>query len=294
MLGRQDSDDITTPLTRAGTLIELRQGGHRVYWKGKGKEATEEFPQCEDKGFHALMSIGWYELGELPPSADGADGEGAKRKPKPKTGEKSKRRGRKREEEEEDEFDDEADETDDEPDAVVENDSRSDDESDEDDVGVQCYKELQRPRRGMEHYWNRVDRGGMDVADKVRLHVVAVCRGEDDGQLYFKYYDVSRFVAGPPKNVDDYDYTLCDEMDPAIATEDCWMQWDALPDTTCTTSTARGVRVGSGTTIGRPPPRWKGYVVLTPEEVENQSRIEQAKHLEDELTSSKRTRRHHI
>ena len=65
-------------------------------------------------------------------------------------------------------------------------------------------------------------------------------------------------------------------------------------DTTCTTSTARGVRVGSGTTIGRPPPRWKGYVVLTPEEVENQSRIEQAKHLEDELTSSKRTRRHHI
>ena len=39
-------------------------------------------------------------------------------------------------------------------------------------------------------------------------------------------------------------------MDPAIETEDCWMQWDALPDTTCATSTARGVRVGGCTTIG--------------------------------------------
>ena len=32
---------------------------------------------------------------------------------------------------------------------------------------MQCYKELQRPRRGMEHYWDRVNRGGMDVADKI-------------------------------------------------------------------------------------------------------------------------------
>ena len=232
-------------------------------------------------------------MGELPPGATGADSatEAVTRKPKSKTTDKRKRRGRKRVEEEEDEFDDGEDETDDEPDAVVESDSRSDDESDVDDVGVQCYKELQRPRRGMEHYWNRVNRGGVDVAEDVRLHVVAVCRGDDDGQLYFKYYDVSRFVAGPPKNPDDYDYTLCDEMDPAIETEDCWMQWDALPDTTCTTSTARGVRVGGCTTIGRAPPRWKGYVVLTPEEVEEQRRIEQSKAADEAAESTGRRRR---
>ena len=132
MLGRQNSDDITTPLTRAGTLIELKSGGHRVYWKGKGKEVTEEFPQCDDKGFHALLNIGWFEMGELPPDAAGADTEGATRKPKYKTTDKRKRRGRKRVEEEEDEFDYGEDETDDEPDAVVESDSRSDDDSEVD------------------------------------------------------------------------------------------------------------------------------------------------------------------
>ena len=142
MLGRQNRDDITTPLTRAGTLIELRRGGHRVYWKGKGKEVTEEFPQCDDKGFHALMSIGWYEMGELPPGATGADSatEAVTRKPKSKTTDKRKRRGRKRVEEEEDEFDDGEYDTDDEPDAFLDEDTRSDDESD--DVGVQCYKEF--------------------------------------------------------------------------------------------------------------------------------------------------------
>ena len=261
-----------------------------MYWKGKGKEIAEDFPLCDDKGFHALMSIGWYELGELPAGAgDSGAAEGDKEKPKTK----SKPRGRrsKRKEIEEDEFDDGEDETDDEPDPIVDEDTRSDDESDVSEVGVQCYKELQRPRRGMEHYWNRVNRGGMDVAEDVRLHVVAVCRGDDDGQLYFKYYDVNRFRAGPPKNPDDYDYTLCDEMDPAIETEDCWMQWDALPDTTCTTSTARGVRVGGCTTIGRAPPRWKGYVVLTPEEVEEQRRIEQSKAADEAAESTGRRRR---
>ena len=161
MLGRQDSDDITTPLTRAGTLIELRRGGHRVYWKGKGKEVAEDFPLCDDKGFYALLSIGWYELGELPAGAalaDGGDGGVTKSKRRPRTTDKSKRRSSTRKE-----FDNGEDETDDEPDAVVENASRSDDESDADEVGVQCYQELQRPRRGMEHYWNRVNRGGVDV-----------------------------------------------------------------------------------------------------------------------------------
>ena len=58
-----------------------------------------------------------------------------------KATDKSKLRGRKRvEEEEEDEFDDGEYDTDDEPDAFLDEDTRSDDESD--DVGVQCYKEF--------------------------------------------------------------------------------------------------------------------------------------------------------
>ena len=54
----------------------------------KSKKVTEEFPQCDDKDFHALLNIGWFEIGELPPDAAdaGASNEGAKRKPKSKEG----------------------------------------------------------------------------------------------------------------------------------------------------------------------------------------------------------------
>ena len=39
--------------------------------KGKSEEVAEDFPLCDDKGFNALMSIGWYEIGELSAGAGG-------------------------------------------------------------------------------------------------------------------------------------------------------------------------------------------------------------------------------
>ena len=257
-------------------MIELKSGGHRVYWKSKdkAKEVTEEFPFCEDKGFYALLKIGWYEVGELPVAAS----EGT-------AGAKPKRRGKKKKKEEEEEEEDEfVDDEDEDALPVVTLDCLSESESDNEEDLVQHYTVLERPRRGKERFWRRVNTGGIDAADNSRLQVIAVCRGNDDGLIYFKYYDVHRYVAGPPKKSEEYDYTVCEEMDPPTETEDCWMRWDPLPDTSCSDPAA------GGATIGRPPSRWKGYVVLTPEEEEEQRAIEEAKTATEALASDQRTR----
>ena len=78
-------------------------------------------------------------------------------------------------------------------------------------------------------------------------------------------------------------------MDPATESEDCWMKWDPIPDTTCTVSTTRSGRVGGGAT-----PKWKGYVVLTPEEIEEQRLIEEAKAATITAASSTRSCRRRV
>ena len=228
-----------------------------------------------------MLKIGWDEVGELPVAA--GEPAGTKSQSKSKTTGKRKKRGKKKKEEEE--FDDE-DESDEEPvptaDVIV--DCLSEDESGAEEDMTQYYRVLDRPRRGKERYWRRVDSGGTDDSDNSRLQIVAVCHGDDDGLLYFKYYDVNRYTAGPPAKSEEYDYTVCEEMDPPKETEDCWMQWDPLPDTSCSDPAA------GGATIGRPPSRWKGYAVLTPEEEEEQRAIEKVKTATEALTSDQRTR----
>ena len=200
-----------------------------------------------------MLKIGWDEVGELPVAA--GEPAGTKSQSKSKTTGKRKKRGKKKKEEEE--FDDE-DESDEEPvptaDVIV--DCLSEDESGAEEDMTQYYRVLDRPRRGKERYWRRVDSGGTDDSDNSRLQIVAVCRGDDDGLLYFKYYDVNRYAAGPPAKSEVYDYTVCEEMDPPKETENCWMQWDPLPDPSCIEPAA------GGATIGRPPSGGRGMRCL--------------------------------
>ena len=117
-----------------------------MYWKDKGKEVKEDFPLCDDKGFYALLKIGWDEVGELPVAA--GEPAGTKSQSKSKTTGKRKKRGKKKKEEEEEEFDDE-DESDEEPvptaDVIV--DCLSEDESGAEEDMTQYYRVLDRPRR---------------------------------------------------------------------------------------------------------------------------------------------------
>ena len=227
---------------------------------------------CESMGFHALLNIGWYAMGESSIAEETSSKNTTNRRVKKKTSCTGKRKS-----------EDESDSDEEREEGISDYDS----DSGESMMGVQCYKELPQPRKGMEHLWNRVNRGGLDITDNIRLHVVAVCCG-DDGELYFKYYDTGRYIAGPPKNPDDYEYTLCDEMDPNGAEHaDSWMQWDPVPDSTCrnTSNTAERARRCSNDKSERPPPTWKGYVVLTPEEEEQ---IEKERELSEEVPSQRR------
>ena len=71
---------------------------------------------------------------------------------------------------------------------------------------------------------------------------------------------------------------------------DSWMQWDPVPDSTCrnTSNTAERARRCSNDKSERPPPTWKGYVVLTPEEEEQ---LEKERELSEEVPSQRRRTR---
>ena len=70
VLCREDRHNINSVLKIEGQLIQLTNGGHRVYWKNKRK--PEDFPvQGEDRSFHSLLDIGWFAYGRNGPPADG-------------------------------------------------------------------------------------------------------------------------------------------------------------------------------------------------------------------------------
>ena len=70
VLCREDRQNINSALTIEGQVIELANGGHRVYWKNKRK--AEDFPvDGEDKSFSSMIDIGWFAYGKVVPPEDG-------------------------------------------------------------------------------------------------------------------------------------------------------------------------------------------------------------------------------
>jgi hypothetical protein len=58
-------------------------------------------------------------------------------------------------------------------------------------------------------------------SNKFRIHGIA--RQGEKTELYFQYYNISRFKRAPPVNSNDFEYSLCSDM---IGSSSPWVEWE--------------------------------------------------------------------
>ena len=285
VIGHQDKDNINSPFNVAGQMIALRKGGHRVYWNAKGTQ-PEVFPECPDTGFYALKEIGWYKIGELSPdevSAGAKEKSAATRKRRSPTQQPATRRVKKSKKLSDSESEAQSE--------VESSDSESEVEYDDSVTPAgrsrNTYRAVPTPRSGYEKYWRLVGRSFRDNDDDVSFTVVAVVVrimekgkiGDDEKILFYQYYNTDIYPNGPPKHEQDYEFSTCAEMDPDSDEYGEWAEWELIPDSSTdpikpSVSVARSEN--STTTDKVDAPKWKGYAILTEDELQELRRKQES------------------
>ena len=285
MIGHKDKNNINSPFDVGGKMIAMRNGGHRVYWSIKGSE-PEVFPDSIDTGFYALMDIGWYKIGEVPTKPTSETKRGRKPKDSNKKTRKLKKKSRKH--------------SDSESDSEFENESVAENESEFEDCryisvaaparSTNKYKEITQIRPGNEMYWRRVGRKVYDHAEKLSFTAAAVVvrvkekgkTSDDEKMLFYQYYNNQLYPNGPPRHEDEFEYSTCAEMDPGNRKYGQWAEWEDIPDCSTDPLPAAPPPNSVSAFANEQPdadackqadvPVWKGYTVLTEEELEERKR----------------------
>ncbi len=63
VVGRQDQDNINSVFTLSGSVVSLKSGGHRIYWRQR--KTAYELPNDPDQGFKAMVKLGFLRLGKI-------------------------------------------------------------------------------------------------------------------------------------------------------------------------------------------------------------------------------------